>query len=49
VNGLSAWRVTARMDDNSHRTLSQPEPPAFAVGDTVRIVDGRALALPANK
>jgi outer membrane lipoprotein SlyB len=49
LNKSTAWRITVRMDDGSHRTLSQPEPPAFAAGDAVRIVDGRALALPAPK
>ncbi len=38
-----AYRVTVRMDDGSFRTLSQASPPAFAVGEKVRIVDG-ALA-----
>jgi len=49
MNKSTAWRITVRMDDGSHRTLSQPEPPAIAVGDAVRIADGRALALPAGK
>ena len=35
-----AYRVTVRMDDGSFRTLSQSSPPAFAVGDKVRVVDG---------
>jgi outer membrane lipoprotein SlyB len=35
-----AYRVTVRMDDGSARTLSQSSPPAFAVGDKVRPVDG---------
>ncbi|HEX9395515.1 MAG TPA: glycine zipper 2TM domain-containing protein [Burkholderiales bacterium] len=41
----TAWRITVRMDDDSHRTVSQPEQPAFVVGDRVRIFEGRALAL----
>lgn len=41
----TAWRITVRMDDESHRALSQAEPPALAVGDKVRVVDGRAIAL----
>jgi outer membrane lipoprotein SlyB len=45
MNRSTAWRITVRMDDGSHRTLSQPELPAVAVGDAVRIADGRALAL----
>jgi len=35
-----AYRVTVRMDDGSFRTLSQSSPPAFAVGDKVRVVNG---------
>lgn len=35
-----AYRVTVRMDDGLFRTLSQSSPPAFAVGDKVRVVDG---------
>lgn len=49
MNQSTAWRITVRMDDESHRTVSQPEPPAFAVGDKVRIAGGRALPLPAGK
>ena len=41
----TAWRITVRMDDDSHRALSQAEPPALAVGDKVRVVQGRAVAL----
>jgi len=41
----TAWRITVRMDDESHRALSQAEPPALAVGDKVRVVNGRAVAL----
>jgi len=41
----TAWRIAVRMDDESHRALSQAEPPALAVGDKVRIADGRAVAL----
>jgi outer membrane lipoprotein SlyB len=48
IHKSTAWRITVRMDDESHRTVSQPEPPAFGVGDKVRIVDGRALALAAD-
>jgi len=35
-----AYRVTVRMEDGSMRTLSQSTPPAFAVGDKVKVVDG---------
>lgn len=35
-----AYRITLRMDDGSVRTVSQSTPPAFAVGDKVRLVGG---------
>jgi outer membrane lipoprotein SlyB len=35
------WRVTVRMDDGSFRAISLPSPPAFAVGEKVRVVEGR--------
>ena len=35
-----ACRVTVRMDDGSFWTLLQASPPAFAVGDKVRVIDG---------
>jgi hypothetical protein len=28
------------MNDGSHRTVTQEAAPAFAIGDTVKIVDG---------
>ena len=37
------WRVTLRMDDGSFRTISMPSPPAFAVGDKVRVIEGRLV------
>lgn len=37
------YRVTLRMDDGSFRTISQPNPPAFTVGDKVRVVEGRLV------
>ena len=40
-----SYRVTVRMDDGSFRTVPQPTPPAFAVGDRVRVVAG-ALVRP---
>jgi len=48
MNKSTAWRITVRMDDESHRAVSQPEQPALAVGDKVRIVDGHALPLSAD-
>jgi len=38
-----AFRVTLRMDDGSFRTISLSSPPVFAVGDKVRVVEGRLV------
>jgi len=38
-----AYRVTVRMDDGSFRTISLSSPPAFAVGDKVRVVEGKLV------
>ena len=38
-----AFRVTLRMDDGSFRTISLSSPPAFVVGDKVRVVEGRLV------
>ena len=38
-----AYRVTVRMDDGSFRTISLSSPPAFNVGDKVRVVEGRLV------
>jgi hypothetical protein len=38
------YRVTVRLEDGSYRTLSQPTPPAIAVGAKVRILDGAVVA-----
>lgn len=37
------YRVTLRMDDGSFRAISLSSPPAFAVGDKVRVVGGRLV------
>jgi hypothetical protein len=37
------WRVTLHMDDGSFRAVSLPRPPVFAVGDKVRVVEGRLV------
>jgi hypothetical protein len=37
------FRVTLRMDDGSFRAISLSSPPAFAVGDKVRVVAGRLV------
>lgn len=39
----TAWRVTVRLEDGSVRTLQQASQPPFAVGDRVRVVDGKSL------
>ena len=41
VKKHTVYRVTLRMDDGSLRTLSQREAPAYAVGDRVRVSNGR--------
>jgi outer membrane lipoprotein SlyB len=38
------YRVTLRMDDGSFRAISLPSPPAFAVGDKVKVVEGRLVS-----
>ena len=37
----TVYRVTLRMDDGRQRTLSLREAPAYAVGDHVRVANGR--------
>lgn len=37
----TVYRVTVRMDDGRHRTLSLREAPAYSVGDHVRVANGR--------
>lgn len=39
----TVYRVTLRMDDGRQRTLSQREAPPYAVGDRVRIANGRII------
>ena len=34
------YDITVKMEDGQHRTVSQKEAPAVAVGDKVKIVDG---------
>ena len=41
VKKQTVYRVTLRMDDGSLRTVSQREAPAHAVGDRVRLSNGR--------
>jgi len=43
LNKRFAYRITVRMDDGSYRTVSQSSPPALAVGDKVRVVEGRLV------
>src|SRR6266853_2018357 len=38
-----AYRVTVRMDDGSFRTISMSSPPTLAVGDKVRVVEGKLV------
>jgi len=44
MNNRTAYRVTLRMDDGSQRSLTQSEAPAYAVGERVRIANGRITA-----
>jgi hypothetical protein len=39
----NAYRVTVRMDDGSYRALSLSSPPPFAVGDKVRVIEGKLV------
>lgn len=39
----TAYRITVRMEDGSYRTLSQPEQPALAAGDRVRVTGGAVV------
>ena len=41
VKKHTVYRMTLRMDDGSLRTVSQREAPAYAVGDRVRLSNGR--------
>jgi outer membrane lipoprotein SlyB len=41
VKKHAVYRVTLRMDDGALRTVSQREAPAYAVGDRVRVSNGR--------
>ena len=38
-----AYRVTVRMDDGSFRTISLSSPPTLAVGDKVRVAEGKLV------
>jgi outer membrane lipoprotein SlyB len=43
VRKRHVYRVTLRMDDGSFRAISLSSPPAFSVGDKVRVVEGRLV------
>jgi outer membrane lipoprotein SlyB len=43
VRKRHVYRVTLRMDDGSFRAISSSSPPAFSVGDKVRVVEGRLV------
>jgi len=43
ANKRHAYRVTVRMDDGSFRAVSLPSPPAFAVGEKVRVIEGKLV------
>jgi outer membrane lipoprotein SlyB len=44
VKKSTVYQVTVRMEDGSSRTVTESVPPAFGVGEKVRIVDGRLTA-----
>ena len=44
VRTRTSYRVSVRMDDDTLRTLYSPNPPAFAVGDKVRVINGALAA-----
>lgn len=39
-HAMNSYRITVRMDDGSHRTLTQASSAGFRVGDRVRVGDG---------
>lgn len=43
ANERQVFRVTVRMDDGSFRAISLSTPPAFAVGEKVRVVEGKLV------
>jgi len=43
ASGIPTYRVTVRMDDGSYRAVSLAGPPGFAVGDKVRVVEGKLI------
>jgi outer membrane lipoprotein SlyB len=44
VKKNTVYRVTVRMDDGSVRTVTDSVPPAYRVGEKVKVVDGRLNA-----
>ena len=40
VKTTKHYEISVRMDDGSHRTMTQETAPPFAIGDKVKIVDG---------
>ena len=40
VKTTKHYEITVRMDDGSHRTLTQEAEPAYAIGEKVKIIDG---------
>lgn len=40
VNSHTTYRTTVRMEDGSYRTISSAQPPAVAIGDKVKVIDG---------
>jgi outer membrane lipoprotein SlyB len=44
VRSSTGYRVTVRMDDGTSRTVYQSHPPAFGVGEKVRVLNGQLAA-----
>ncbi|MFZ5557266.1 MAG: glycine zipper 2TM domain-containing protein [Pseudomonadota bacterium] len=44
VKKSTVYQVTVRMEDGSTRTVTESAPPAYRVGEKVKIVDGRLAA-----
>jgi outer membrane lipoprotein SlyB len=43
VKTTKHYEINVRMDNGSHRTMTQETAPAFAIGDQVKIVDGALI------
>jgi uncharacterized protein YcfJ len=44
LRGRPRYHVSVLMDDGTRRTIYSAKPPAFAVGEPVRVVDGTLMS-----